>query len=117
MRLVYLTAAALAAATTASAQDSAAPTAPAQPAAAQGVITYKADFFASAQPNTAMDMINRLPGFSFNRGDEVRGFAGSVGNVLIDGSPPASKSDGLENVLRRITASSVERIDVIRGGA
>jgi hypothetical protein len=116
MRGGILTAAAMAVATVASAQETT-PAAPAQPAATQGVIVYKAEFFAAAQPNTAMDMINRLPGFSFNGGENVRGFAGAVGNVLIDGRPPASKSDGLENVLRRITASTVDRIEVIRGGA
>jgi outer membrane receptor for ferrienterochelin and colicin len=121
MRMLLTTTAALAIATAANAQDAASQASTAQPsqsvAAAQGVIVYKADFFAAAQPNTAMDMINRLPGFSFNGGDNVRGFAGAVGNVFLDGAPPASKSDPLSELLRRIPASTVERIEVIRGGA
>jgi len=89
----------------------------ADPAAASGVATYPAAFFAPSQPNTAMDMINRAPGFSFDSGDSVRGFSGAGGNVLIDGERPATKSDDLESVLRRVPAAQVERIEVIRGGA
>jgi hypothetical protein len=88
------------------------------PASAQAVTSYPASFFAAAQPNTAADMIDRLPGFVFDDGDSsVRGFAGAAGNVLIDGQRPTTKSDDLNAILRRIPASQVERIDVIRGGA
>ncbi|MBX9575590.1 MAG: TonB-dependent receptor [Caulobacteraceae bacterium] len=95
------------------------PTADPSSAADQtGVLVFTPDFFADARPRTALDMIARLPGFAFNPGDQgTRGFAGAAGNVLIDGDRPASKSDGLEGVLRRISADSVERIELIRGGA
>lgn len=89
----------------------------APPPVPQGVIPYPAGFFASASPATAMDMINRLPGFSFDSGSSVRGFGGAAGNVLIDGERPTSKTDDLESVLKRIPAGQVERIDLIRGGA
>lgn len=82
-----------------------------------GVTTYPASFFASAQPSTALDMINRVPGFSYDGGDSVRGFAGAAANVLIDGQRPASKSDGIDSILSRIQASDVDRIELIRGGA
>ena len=88
-----------------------------QPAEAAGATAYPAAFFAASQPNSAMDMIARIPGFSFDEGDNVRGYGGAAGNVLIDGQRPASKSEGLEDSLRRIQASQVERIDIIRGGA
>src|SRR6185437_15536549 len=71
----------------------------------------------SAQPNTAMEMINLLPGFTFDAGSGVRGFSGAAGNVLVDGERPATKSDDLESILRRIPASQVDHIEVIRGGA
>lgn len=89
----------------------------AAPASAQGVTSYAPDFFADARPTTALDMIERLPGFVLDGGDNVRGFEGAAGNVLIDGRRPASKSDSLEEILRRIPASQVVRIDLIRGGA
>ncbi|MDO9335743.1 MAG: outer membrane beta-barrel protein [Caulobacter sp.] len=87
------------------------------PAASQGVTPYPASFFAEASPNSAMDMIVRIPGFAFDGGDSVRGYGGAAGNVLIDGQRNASKSEGLEDALRRIQAKDVERIDIIRGGA
>jgi outer membrane receptor protein involved in Fe transport len=62
-------------------------------------------------------MLARVPGFTFSGGAEVRGFEGAAGNVLIDAERPASKSDNLESILRRIPFSQVERIDLIRGGA
>lgn len=95
-----------------------APAAPvAQAADAQGVTPYPVAFFTASQPNSAMDMIARVPGFDFDGGDQVRGYGGAAGNVLIDGQRPATKSESLEDALRRIQASQVERIDIIRGGA
>ncbi len=85
--------------------------------ASSGVLTYEAAFFADARPNTALDMINRLPAFSFDDGNSQRGFAGTAGNVLIDGSRPTSKTDDLQSILQRIPARDVDHIDVIRGGA
>jgi hypothetical protein len=86
-------------------------------AAKDGVISYTPADFAAARPNTAMDMINRLPGFTFDGGDNVRGFAGAAGNVLIDGQRPTIKTDSLSDTLARVTIDQVERIDLIRGGA
>ncbi|HEY8574166.1 TonB-dependent receptor plug domain-containing protein [Phenylobacterium sp.] len=86
-------------------------------AAQQGVISYPPSYFAAQQPNSAMDMLSRIPGFSFDAGSSVRGFEGAAGNVLIDGQRPSSKSDDLGSIIQRIPASQVERIDVIRGGA
>jgi outer membrane receptor protein involved in Fe transport len=92
--------------------------APAVDAAQQGVLVFAPAFFADSRPNTALDMIGRLPGFALEFGDSgTRGFAGAAGNVLIDGDRPSTKSDSLDNVLRRISADSVERVELIRGGA
>jgi outer membrane receptor protein involved in Fe transport len=86
--------------------------------AGSGVIRYEAGFFTEFQPTTALDMVKRLPGFAFEPGDTtVRGFAGALGNVLIDGQRPTSKAVLLEDVLRRIPVSGVAAIEVIRGGA
>ena len=98
--------------------DAAAPSTSATPeAAATGVTAYPASFFTPYQLLTALDMVNRLPGFSFDAGGSVRGLSGAAGNVLIDGRRPASKSDSVDAVLNRIAVSEVERIDVVRGGA
>jgi hypothetical protein len=92
-------------------------TAPRTEDAGSNVTPYKPAFFTEFRPNTAFDMIVRIPGFSFDGGSFARGFAGTAGNVLIDGERPPSRDDSLSSVLSRIPASGVERIDVIRGGA
>lgn len=92
--------------------------APEVDAAQRGVLVFEPAFFADSRPDTARDMIARLPGFAFSSGDsDTRGLAGASGNVLIDGQPPASKTDDLGDVLGRISAASVARIELIRGGA
>ncbi len=92
-------------------------TLPAVAAENQGITTYLADFFADARPSTAQDMVGRLPGFEMDSGNDARGFAGTAGNVLVDGRRPTSKTDDLGTVLGRIPAASVARIEIIRGGA
>ncbi len=122
MGVWYVLAAALAAQP---APDSAAAPPPAPAAAAApapmkaeaDVTSYPPSFFAGVRPTTALDMVNALPGFALDTGDAVRGFGGSSGNVLIDGDRPATKNDALDEILKRIPAGSVARIDVIRGGA
>ncbi|WP_372783736.1 TonB-dependent receptor plug domain-containing protein [Phenylobacterium sp.] len=90
----------------------------ATPAAAQdGVTAYGPEFFAAMRPANALEMVQRLPGFSLDVGDSVRGYEGAAGNVLVDGQRPTSKTDSLDEYLRRIPAAAVARIDVIRGGA
>ena len=81
------------------------------------VIAYPASFFEAMGLDTAYDMVLRVPGFVFDNGSSLRGFASSSGNVLIDGARPASKTDDLIAILKRVPVKSVERIDLIRGGA
>lgn len=79
------------------------------------VTAYPNAFFARVQPYSAFDMLAVLPGYTFSESNaEVRGFAGAGGNVLIDGSRPASKQETLETILRRIPAGTVDHIEVIR---
>jgi hypothetical protein len=85
----------------------------------QGISVYPPSFFADARPATAYDMVGRLPGFSLDTGTgtTVRGFAGTAGNVLVDGTRPTAKNDDLQSILQRIPAANVERIEVIHGSA
>ena len=91
--------------------------APLDDAAQRGVLVFTPDFFASQRPNTALDMVNRVPGFSIDDGSGARGFEGAVGNILINNNRPASKNDAGSNVLARTPANQVDRIELIRGGA
>ena len=86
-------------------------------AADQAISVYPAAFFDDARPATARDMINRVPGFSLETGNTARGFAGTASNVLVNGARPTAKTDEITAILQRIPAASVERIEVIRGGA
>jgi hypothetical protein len=86
--------------------------------AQEGVVNYPSAYFAANQPATALEMVALLPGFRIQLGDSaIRGFSGTVGNVLIDGQLPTSKEDSVEVLLRRIPASSVNHIEMIRGAA
>lgn len=77
--------------------------------------TYPRSFFDRFYPQTALDLLERVPGFSLDTGAELRGFAGAAGNVLVDGERPTIKSGGLEDFLSRIPADAVDRIEVSRG--
>ncbi|KZN50386.1 hypothetical protein N476_16195 [Pseudoalteromonas luteoviolacea H33] len=72
-------------------------------------------FFEQYHPQTALDMIYRLPGFSFQNTSSARGFGANVGNVLINGARPVVKSEKLSNVLNRLPAASVQQIRIYRG--
>jgi hypothetical protein len=79
------------------------------------IIAYESAFFDQFAPVTALDMVNRLPGFSLNNGDtQRRGLADAFGNLLIDGARPSDKSLGLGTVLGRIPANQVLSIELIR---
>lgn len=83
-----------------------------------GVLSFPLSFFADSNPTTANDMVRRVPGFVLiDTEQDVRGLSGATGNVLIDGQAPSAKSISLMNLLQRIPAATVERIDLIRGGA
>ncbi len=96
--------------TVASAQDAAAP------ASVEGVTVYDLDFFARYNPQNALDMVQQLPGFSVDGGDNRRGFAATAGNVLVDGERPSTKSN-IFSYLERIAATNVERVELIRGSS
>jgi outer membrane receptor protein involved in Fe transport len=104
---------ALAMAPAAHAQDLPQPAQP--PAAGEERVAYDAAFYAQFSPRTALDMVGRTPGFTLAEGAERRGFSGAVGNVLIDGERAIAKSQTLADILQRIPAAQVVRIELLRG--
>lgn len=82
-----------------------------------GVAVYRPDAFAEFLPRNAMDMVHRLPGFSLDGGDNVRGLSGAAGNVLINGRRPPRGSGSLEARIRAIRAEDVVRLELIEAGA
>jgi hypothetical protein len=92
-----------------------------QPAAgpSQGSRTtsYDAAFFAQFAPRNALDIARRVPGFQLDlgatqNGADVRGFAGTAGNVVFNGARPSSKAESLETTLARIPAQRVVKVEV-----
>src|ERR1043165_7354286 len=84
--------------------------------------TYDAAFFAQFAPRTALDIAQRVPGFTLDlgnnqagNGNDVRGFAGTAGNVVINGSRPSTKAEALDTTLSRIPAQRVVRVEVSPG--
>lgn len=85
-------------------------------AASEKGTVYEASFFASYAPTSALDVVRRVPGFAIEETDDnVRGYSGSAGNVVINGARPSSKSDSLQTILARIPAAHVVRIEVASG--
>lgn len=84
---------------------------------ADGRTVYAAAWFERYAPATALDMASRVPGFTLQEGDDVRGFAGAAGNVVINGARPSAKAESLQEVLRRIPAAQVERMELVPGQA
>jgi hypothetical protein len=91
------------------------------PPSTQGSRTtvYDAGYFAQYAPRTALDIVQRIPGFTLDLGNnqaangvDVRGFAGTAGNVVLNGARPSSKSETLETLLARIPASRVKKVEV-----
>jgi hypothetical protein len=97
----------------ASAQTQASPSTP-----APDTTLYPASHFTAFSPQSALDIVERTPGFVLIEGDDdLRGFGAAGGNVLIDGARPSSKSGGIADALRRIPASQVERVELLRNAS
>jgi hypothetical protein len=78
-----------------------------------GRTAYEAAYFAQFAPSNALQIVQRVPGFTLELGNqEVRGFGQAAGNVVINGQRPSSKSDTLETILARIPASRVARVEI-----
>ena len=117
---LWLTTAGLIAATVsapANAQQAATDAAPA--ARPSRTTVYQAQYFAQFAARTALDIAQRVPGFQLDLGNsqsgsgvDVRGFAGTAGNVVINGARPSSKAETLDTTLARIPAQRVVRVEV-----
>ena len=82
-------------------------------AAASRTTVYPASFFAQYAPQSALDIARQVPAFAIDFGDtNIRGFGGAAGNVVINGARPSSKSENLNDVLAKIPAKRVVRVEV-----
>ena len=80
--------------------------------------SYTLDYFEQFQPNTAQDMITRVPGFTLQDSDDnQRGFGQASLNILINGRRPSAKSQNANDILGRIPAENVIRIEILDGAS
>ena len=98
------------------AQDDQQPT----PAAANGdAQVFEPAYFAQFAPRNALDMVDRIPGFSISGGNDQgqRGLGQATQNVIVNGERLSSKSESVRDQLRRIPATDVVRIEILDGNA
>ena len=119
-------AATLVPATAAAARSSGAqPASPAPVSRSSRTAVYDAAYFAQFAPRTAYDIVQHVPGFTLDLGStqtvtgsvDVRGFAGTAGNVVINGARPSTKAETLDITLQRLPAQRVVRVEVSPGDA
>lgn len=80
-------------------------------------VVYESTYFTQYQPRHALDIVQQTPGFTLNEGESQRGLSGAVANLLIDGLRPSTKSQSISDILTRIPASQVLRVELLRGAA
>jgi hypothetical protein len=73
--------------------------------------------FASFAPRNALDMLERVPGFTIRSENDQRGLGAASGNILINGERFASKSTSARDQLARIPANNVVRIEIVDGAS
>jgi hypothetical protein len=78
------------------------------------VLTYDPGYFSAYSPANALDMVEEVPGFAIDNGASVRGLADTFANVLVDGERQNTKSESIHEILRRIPAGQVERVELVR---
>lgn len=89
-------------------------TAPATPEAGSSRTYTPADFTQFA-PQNALDMLERVPGFSIREEDSARGLGEATGNVLVNSQRISGKSNDVITALSRISATDVVRIEIVDG--
>ncbi|MGB3456786.1 MAG: TonB-dependent receptor [Litorimonas sp.] len=85
------------------------------PAAEALLETYPPAFFEQFQPQTALDMIERIPGFTLRGGNNDRGFGVADTNFLVNGRRPSTKSQSASDILSRIPVGTVKRLELLDG--
>jgi outer membrane receptor for ferrienterochelin and colicins len=99
------------------AQDIAAVSSSLAPRVENGKQVYEASQFSRFAPQTALDIVRNIPGFSITQVSGDRGLGEASQNVLINGQRVTGKSNDAETALSRIAISSVIRLEIGEGSA
>lgn len=79
---------------------------------------FTPDYFSQYAPQTAADMVSRIPGFSISGGNNGgRGLGQGGANILINGARISGKSTGPRDALARIPANTVIAIEIVDGAS
>lgn len=101
------------------AQEAALDPASAVEAPANGAPRYTQHDLASFSPRTALDMVDKVPGFVIVTGTNGggRGLGAATENVLINGERIANKSTDARSALQRIAATQVAYVEIVDGAS
>ncbi len=80
---------------------------------ANGKQVYTPADFARFAPRNALDMVRQVPGFTIRSADQERGLGQASENILLNGQRVTNKSGGAIAELQKISASDVERIEIV----
>ncbi|MBY6127893.1 hypothetical protein KUW15_04110 [Qipengyuania aquimaris] len=85
----------------------------------EGARVFEPSYFEQFAPRNALDMVQRLPGFSIKGGNDQgqRGLGQADQNVIVNGERFSSKSDTIRDQLARIPAGDVIRIELVDGNS
>lgn len=77
--------------------------------------SFEPAFFERYAPQTALDMVRRVPGFNISEQSGARGLGQGGANVLLNGTRFSGKSVSITDALGRIPAADVTRIELLDG--
>lgn len=83
----------------------------------EGIRVFEATYYAEFNPVTALDLVNRTPGFNLQQQSGNRGLAGVRSNILINGKRPPPKGQSIWQHLSDIPYTSIAQIALIDSGA
>jgi len=83
----------------------------------EGIRIFEPGYYVEFDPISARELVFRTPGFNMQQDEGGRGLSGVRSNILINGMRPPPKGQSVEQQLREIPVTSVERIELIDAGA
>ena len=79
--------------------------------------SFERSYFDQFAPQTALEMLERLPGYSPEDANEARGLGQGGTNVLVNGEPVTGKGRTARARIAQIAASNVVKIEILDGAS
>ncbi|MGD8340042.1 MAG: hypothetical protein PVH89_04635 [Gammaproteobacteria bacterium] len=83
----------------------------------EGIRVFEPYYYVEFDPQSALQMVWRTPGFNPQESDGGRGLSGVRSNVLINGERPPPKGQSVRAQLGEMPVAAVVRIELIDAGA